>query len=88
MAKRPAPTGYYADEESVVRLVRPVFSWSEYVELAFGEIIEYGNSSSQVRQSLSNAFDQLLKAVSESYRPPIDRQRDRLLRSQGYDTDV
>jgi uncharacterized membrane protein len=88
MAKRPAPTGYYADEESVVRLVRPVFSWSEYVELAFGEIIEYGNSSSQVRQSLSNAFDQLLKAVSESYRPQIDQQRDRLLRSQGYDTDV
>lgn len=78
IARRPAPSGYYADEESVLRLVRPVFTWPEYVDLAFTEIIEYGGTASQVRQRLLQGFDQLLREIPETYRPAIEKQRSNL----------
>lgn len=78
IACRPAPSGYYADEERVLRLVRPVFTWSQYVDLAFTEIIEYGGTASQVRQRLLGAFEQLQNEIPDSYRPAIEIQRRKL----------
>ena len=78
IARRPAPSGYYVDEKCVLRLARPVFTWPEYVDLAFSEIIEYGGTASQVHQRLLGAFEQLLKEIPETYRPAIEQQRRKL----------
>ena len=78
IARRPAPSGYYVDEKCVLRLVRPVFTWPEYVDLAFSEIIEYGGTASQVHQRLLGAFEQLLKEIPATYRPAIEQQRRKL----------
>lgn len=78
IARRPAPSGYYADEACVLRLVRPVFTWPEYVDLTFTEIIEYGGAASQVRQRLLCAFEQLLKEIPETCRPAVEMQRTKL----------
>ena len=78
IARRPAPSGYYVDEKCVLRLARPVFTWPEYVDLAFTEIIEYGGTASQVHQRLLGAFEQLLKEIPETYRPAIEQQRRKL----------
>jgi uncharacterized membrane protein len=78
IGSRPTPTGYFADAQGVVRLVRPVVDWKEYVNLAFGEIIDFGASSSQVRDSLAKALDYLLIEASEEHRAPLLEQRRRL----------
>jgi uncharacterized membrane protein len=48
LARRPWPTGIYVDEEDQVRLVVPVPSWEELVDLAFTEIRHYGVRAPQV----------------------------------------
>ncbi len=83
IARRPMPTGYYADRDGVARLARPVMGWGEYVDLAFGEIVDYGASSSQVRESLAAALDYLQREVPEDCRPPLAEQHQRLARAAG-----
>jgi uncharacterized membrane protein len=60
VAQKPAPTGLYADHEGQLRLVRPVHTWEDYVDLAFGEIRFYGADQPQPGRQLSRALDYLL----------------------------
>ncbi len=78
MSKRPTPTGYFADTDNIVRLVRPTMAWDEYVDLAFGEIIEFGATSSQVCHTLQWAFNRLLVNVPPDFQEPLQKQQRRL----------
>jgi uncharacterized membrane protein len=78
IARRPAPTGYYADKTNIVRLVRPTTDWEAYVDLAFEEIIEFGATSSQVRHTLQLSFEHLLEETPPDLHEPLQKQQQRL----------
>jgi uncharacterized membrane protein len=75
ISQRPEPTGAYAEDEHQVRLMQPVFTWEDYVELAFSEIIHYGSDDPQTRKSLTSALDYLLKNIPDTHKPPLERQK-------------
>jgi uncharacterized membrane protein len=68
MASSAWPTGLYADEEGVVRLVTQVRTWDQLVDLALTEITEFGAGSPQVTRRLADLIDTLLPVC------PFDRQ--------------
>jgi uncharacterized membrane protein len=74
IARRPAPTGYYADEAGRIRLLRPLHSWDDYVDLAFTEISHYGCDHPLVERTLVQAYDRLLAHVPQDYKPPVEEQ--------------
>jgi uncharacterized membrane protein len=78
IARRPEPTGLYADRQGAVRLIVPVHSWSDIVDLTFTEIRVYGVQAPQVTRRLSAAIDDLLSAVPDERKPALLRQRDLL----------
>jgi uncharacterized membrane protein len=67
MARRPWPTGVYADQAGHVRLIIPVRSWAQFVDLALTEITEFGAGSPQVTRRLADLLDTLQAGV------PVDR---------------
>lgn len=73
IARRPAPSGLYADTEGKIRLQRPLLSWEDYVDLAFQEIAQYGSGHPLVQRELTESFDRLLQYVPEGYKPPVAR---------------
>jgi len=75
IAQRPQHTGAYADKIHQIRLLQPVTTWGDFVELAFSEIIHYGNDDPQTRQSLITTLDYLLEKVPEAYKPPLEYQK-------------
>ena len=75
IAHKPAPTGLYADHEGQLRLVRPVHTWEDYVDLAFDEIRFYGIDQPQTRQQLSRSLDYLLDTVPEGCRAALEHQK-------------
>jgi uncharacterized membrane protein len=75
ISQRPQATGAYAEDEHQVRLMQPVFTWEDYVELAFSEIIHYGNDDPQTRKSLTSALDYLLKNIPDTHKPLLERQK-------------
>lgn len=75
ISQRPTPTGVYLDEHEVPRLIRPMPTWEQFVDLAFEEIRRYGDDSPQISRRLMAAFDDLLDQVDEPLRPPLERQR-------------
>jgi uncharacterized membrane protein len=81
ISERPDPTGVYTEDNRRFRLLQPVFTWDDYVELAFSEIIHYGMDDPQTRRSLKTAFDYLLKKVPEVYRSPLEQQKKLLTRT-------
>jgi uncharacterized membrane protein len=78
IAHKPAPTGLFTDQESQLRLVRPVHTWEDYVDLAFDEIRFYGIDQPQTRQQLSRSLDYLLDTVPEGCRAALERQKELL----------
>jgi uncharacterized membrane protein len=78
IASRPDPTGIYADRDGVVRLIVPVTSWSTLVELTFTELRTYSKGAPQVTRRLLAALNDLLEAVPDERRPPLERQREAL----------
>jgi uncharacterized membrane protein len=52
LAPRPFPTGEHRDSEGTVRLRLPTPSWTEYVHLAFDELVRAGHGSPPVRRHL------------------------------------
>ncbi len=75
IAQKPVPTGAYTDNSHQVRLVQPVHTWEDIVNLTFTEIQYYGKDDPQTRWSLGVAFDSLLEKIPEEYKPPIERQK-------------
>ena len=78
IAHKPAPTGLYADSEGQLRLVRPVRTWEDYVDLAFSEIRCYGTDQPQTRRQLHQSLDYLLDRVPEGCRAALERQEELL----------
>ena len=85
ISQRPQPTGAYAEDDHQVRLMHPVYTWENYVELAFSEIIHYGNDDPQTRKSLTTAFDYLLEKVPGPRKPPLERQKELLTGSSDHE---
>ncbi|MCJ7658891.1 MAG: DUF2254 domain-containing protein [Anaerolineales bacterium] len=79
VAQRPPQTGAFADENNQLRLLQPVRTWEDCVELAFSEIIYYGKDYPQTRQSLTTVFDYLLENVPEANRPSVEEIKKELL---------
>jgi len=75
IAQKPAHTGAYTDGYHQVRLVRPVSSWEDYVQLAFNEIQYYGKGDPHTRASLGDSFEYLLEKVPEAYKPALKEQQ-------------
>jgi uncharacterized membrane protein len=75
IAQRPQHTGAYADKVHQIRLLQPVTTWGDFVELAFSEIIHYGNDDPQTRRSLTTTLDYLLEKVPEADKPPLEHQK-------------
>ena len=75
IAQRPQHTGAFAGEVDQVRLLQPVFTWEDYVDLAFLEIIHYGKEDPQTCQSLSKAYEYLLARVPAAKKVRLETQR-------------
>jgi uncharacterized membrane protein len=75
MAPRPWPSGLFADEDGVVRLVTQVRSWDQLVDLALTEITEFGGGSPQVTRRLADLLDTLVPIVPEVCRPVLERHK-------------
>ena len=75
MADRPWPSGLYADESGVVRLITRERSWDQFVDLALTEITEFGGGSPQVTRRLAALIDTLESIVPVGRRRVLGRHR-------------
>jgi uncharacterized membrane protein len=76
IAQRPEQTGAFADHEHAVRLLHPILTWEEYVDLAFTEIWHYGSNDPQIQRHLPAAIDYLQVNVSAAHQRPLEKWRD------------
>lgn len=67
MADRPDPSGIYVDTSGVVRLVRPMPTFAELVDLAFTEIRLYGADAVQVCRRMRTALLALSNCASDDH---------------------
>ena len=80
IAANPRLSGYYADAAGRVRLVEPVLSWDDSLDLAFTEITIYGATSPQVVRRLLAAYDVIEGGLRPSMCKGLQQRRDALLR--------
>ncbi len=80
IAANPRLSGYYADVAGRIRLVEPVLSWDDSLDLAFTEITVYGATSPQVVRRLLAAYDVIEGGVRPSMCKGLQQRRDALLR--------
>jgi len=76
ISRRPTPSGYYADSTGQIRLLRPLPSWEDYVDLAFADISYYGANHPLVQSKLVEAYDRLLEHVPKDYKTRLIQQCD------------
>ncbi|MFN2254441.1 MAG: DUF2254 domain-containing protein [Candidatus Promineifilaceae bacterium] len=76
ISRRPTPSGYYADSTGQIRLLRPLPTWEDYVDLAFADISYYGANHPLVQNKLVEAYDRLLEHVPEDYKIRLIQQCD------------
>lgn len=76
---RHLPTGHHRDGNGVLRLVTRELAWHGYVAVAFEELVGLGSSSPPVSRRLLAALDDLIAVAPAERRPPLERQRQRLL---------
>ncbi|MEJ2751687.1 MAG: DUF2254 domain-containing protein [Chloroflexota bacterium] len=76
ISRRPTPRGYYADSTGQIRLLRPLPTWEDYVDLAFADISYYGANHPLVQSKLVEAYDRLLEHVPEDYKTRLIQQCD------------
>jgi uncharacterized membrane protein len=79
LCRRRLPDGHHHDADGVLRLVTRELTWHGYVAIAFEELVAAGASSPVVARRLLAALDDLLAVAPPGRRPPLDRQRDRLI---------
>lgn len=75
LAHRPLGAVGHRDRQGAVRLVQPVPSWEDLVDLGFTEIRVYAAGSPQVTRRIVAALDELLRLAPEQRRPPLVRHR-------------
>ncbi|WP_406347076.1 DUF2254 domain-containing protein [Streptomyces sp. NBC_00648] len=75
LAHRPLGAVGHRDRQGAVRLVQPIPSWENLVDLGFTEIRTYAVGSPQVTRRIVAALDELLRLVPERRRPPLLRHR-------------
>jgi uncharacterized membrane protein len=63
--------GYGRDAEGVLRLIYPMPTWEDYLELAFDEIRQYGTGSIQVMRRLRSALVELMESLARVDRVAI-----------------
>lgn len=66
--------GHVRDASGILRLVFPVPTWSDYLELSFDEIRQYGAGSIQVMRRLRSALSSLTDSLTDAYRLDVVRQ--------------
>jgi uncharacterized membrane protein len=76
---RHLPTGEHRDVNGVLRLITRELAWHGYVMVAFEELVDIGSSSPVVSRRLLAALDDLIGVAPAERRPPLERQRQRLL---------
>jgi uncharacterized membrane protein len=79
LSYRHLPTGQHRDGNGVLRLVTRELAWHGYVAVAFEELVDLGSSSPVVARRLLAALDDLIAVAPAERRPPLERQRQRLL---------
>ena len=75
MATRPWPSGLFADETGVLRLIIQVRTWEQFVDLALTEITEFGAGSPQVTRRLADLLDTLTPIVPDERQPVLVRHK-------------
>ena len=73
--------GVFHDRHGSVRVIVPVPSWDDFLNLAFDEISAYGATSVQVMRRMNALVSDLLQAVPAERRPALERWHGRLRRS-------
>lgn len=81
IAARPDPSGLYVDEAGRVRLVRPMPTFEELVDLAFTEIRLYGAGAMQVCRRLRTALVALDGCTPPEHHGVLSAHLDRLDRA-------
>ncbi len=76
---RRLPIGHHRDVNGVLRLITRELAWHGYVAVAFEELVGLGSSSPVVSRRLLAALDDLIDVAPAERRPPLERQRQRLL---------
>lgn len=71
LARRPSPTGVFADADGSARLVEPSPTWGVVLDLAWAEILSYGAGSAHVLLAAVAVHDRLLVAVPDDRRPEL-----------------
>jgi uncharacterized membrane protein len=74
LASRTLPDGVHRDLAGSVRLLEPVPSWDEYLELAFTEIRVYGAGSPFVVRETRRVLDELRELAPADRRPAVEHQ--------------
>src|SRR4051812_47436053 len=74
LARRRLPSGRYSDAAGVPRLLLRELQWAGYVRLAFDEVRLVAAQNPQTARRLRAALLDLLDAVPEERRPPLERQ--------------
>ena len=75
ISERPEHNGFFADKDHQIRVLHPVTTWEEYVELAFNEIAHYGRNDPQTVHSLTDALEYLLGIVPEPLKPALKHKK-------------
>ena len=75
VSQKPGHTGAYTDDSHQIRLVQPVSSWEDYVQLTYKEIQFYGKDDPQTRASLGTSLDYLLERVPDTHKPALEEQQ-------------
>jgi uncharacterized membrane protein len=70
--------GELYDNAGRLRLVIPVPSWEDFLELAFSQIRSYGATSMQVMRRMKALLSDLIVALPEERRPALRHQQKRL----------
>jgi uncharacterized membrane protein len=78
LAARPFPSGELRDDDGRVRVVVPVMTWDDYVQLAFEEIRLAGAGSPQVARRLQDVLRDLLDVAPPERRGVLEAELDLL----------
>jgi len=73
LARRPWPTGLFADRDGRPRLVIAMRSWDQFVDLALTEITEFGGGSPQVTRRIASLLESLKPVVPDERRAVLVR---------------
>ena len=74
LATRPLRNGLHTDDDGRLRLVTPAETFESYVELALGEIEQYGRDSTQVRERLAALKADVAAAAVPQHRGVLERR--------------